>query len=339
MLDKLYKNKRVVVFGGTGFFGSHLCGVLSKAGAQVVALGRNDWNLLDSIVPLKIANLLAESDYVFHLAGYNGGIGFNLKYPASIFAQNTIMGLNVLDACVQNGVPKVMSVVASCAYPENQFLTAHNQTTAGYITRRELMKESGFFDGEPNLSVACHGYAKRNLQLATKFFNQQFGLNAVCGCVTTLYGPGDSFDPERTKVMGSLIAKFVDAQEQKKEFVELWGDGSPLREFIYVQDAVYDLAYAAAWYEDSAVPLNVGCGQEINIASLAQIVASVVGYEGEIRWDASKPNGQMRKKLDSTKWNALWRQHMGEEKNVYHGLAWGIAITVDWYKEQRKCKS
>ena len=289
------REANVLITGAGGFFGQHLYDVLVEEygcrhvlGIQGVGRERPvlfcQYDLTD---PSQVEALFAEYyiDYVFHLAGYNGGIQFNLDFPADIFFRNTLMGLNLLDACRRHGVKKVVSVVASCAYGD----------------RRGTMTEKDFLRGRPNPSVACHGYAKRNLQLASSFYRSQYGLMAVCACPTTLYGPGDSFHPTRTKVMGGMIKRFVDAVDEGKQEVTCWGTGAALREFIFVRDAARLLVETLLHYEDSDQPLNLGTGQEVSIKQLAETVARCVEFRGTINWDTSKPDGQLRKRLNLTR--------------------------------------
>lgn len=294
----MLRKAKVLVTGGTGFLGQHLCRELDKYGAFTYSAGKG-LDLTWSPCVEQLFGHFSKPDYVFHLAGHNGGIAYNDAFPADIFFKNTIMGLNVLEACQRHKVKKVVSVVASCAYPEYGF---------GYLGGffpREIMEEHAFLDGETHASVACHGYAKRNLQLASSFYRKQYGLEAVCACPTTLYGPGDSYDPQRTKVMGGLIKRFVDAADNGSQSVTCWGTGSPMREFLYVEDAAKLLVETMLHYGDSDIPLNLGSGQEYSIKDTANMVASRVVFNGEIHWDSTKPDGQYRKRLDTTRMNEI----------------------------------
>lgn len=298
----MLKHSRVLVTGGTGFLGGHVVSALEGQGAIVYSPFRGNEefgvDLTDrGHVETMFANCLDAGplDYVFHLAGFNGGIQFNLDAPADIFRRNTMMALNVLDACHRWGVQKVVSVVASCAYPAE--LMRHTE----YQHETELMHEDIFLEDMPHPTVACHGYAKRNLQLVSQFYRQQYGLRAVCACPTTLYGPGDSYDPRRTKVMGGMVKRFVDAVDNGEQEVVCWGTGAPKREFLYVEDAAKLLLQVLEHYEDSTMPLNLGTGQELTVKEVAETVARGVMFFGRIGWDASRPDGQMRKRLDLTR--------------------------------------
>lgn len=327
MFEQL-RDKRVVVTGATGFLGGHIMRQLQNIGANAIPLGSDDWNLLyRREMTGQVCNSLRKTDLVIHLAGYNGGISFNAKNSADIFYENTVMGLNLLDACAEFEIPKVVSVVTSCAYP--------SLTNVGDFAR-EICREDDFLEGPPHDSVACHGYAKRNLQLASQFYRDQYDLCAVTCCLTTLYGPGDSFDPERTKVMGGLIERLMQAKRKGQSQFVGWGTGEARREFIYVEDAARDLLLAAIHYADSTSPLNVGTGTEISIRDLTKLVAQAVEYEGEISWDTSKPDGQMRKKLDTSRWSKMTEQY----SLTYTPLSEGLKKTVEWYKanhENRQC--
>ncbi len=320
----------VLVTGSTGFLGRHVCSLLREWGCRKVVGCSLRWHRDDGHVshqrvcdlthPTEVAKLfLAEGpfDFVFHLAGFNGGISFNLERPADIFRDNTMMALNVLDRCSLAKVGKVVSVVASCAYPNMEW---HGGCEA------EVMNEKYFLGSPPHDSVACHGYAKRNLQLATSFYKKQYGLNAVCVCPTTLYGPGDSFDTARTKVMGALIHKFTAAKRTCEQEVVVWGSGRPLREFLFVKDAARLIVESMEHYDNSDMPLNLGTGQEMSIAAVSSMVADAVGYSGRITFDTSKPDGQYRKRLDLTRMKEVFPDYLPLS------LGEGIRETVEWYR-------
>jgi GDP-L-fucose synthase len=300
------RSARVLVTGGNGFLGRHVCAALKAAGATVVIpqpRPEPNWLDLTNGKMLEMAFGNCGPDYVFHLAGYNGGIQFNADYPADIFVFNTTMAMNVLEACKTFKVKKVVSVVASCAYPEWEWCHYKDHGYRKYW--RDVMFEDDFLDGPPHDSVACHGYAKRNLQLASRFYRQQYGLAAVCACPTTLYGPGDSYDPARTKVMGAMVKRFCDAADSGEQEVTCWGTGKPMREFLYVEDAAKLLVQVLEHYDDSTLPLNLGTGQELTVKDVAETVARGVEFSGRIGWDASKPDGQSRKRLDLTRMKSI----------------------------------
>lgn len=342
-LQQLYR-KDVIVTGGNGFLGKHVCNWLRRLGAYPLVIGSNDWDMTQKVdAPAEIKRAFRHCHYAIHLAGFNGGIEFNRKYPADIFFANTVMGLNFLEHCAVFEVPKALMLVASCAYPASQ--------PAGQLCKlhgikehpTEVLVEDMFLQGESHDTVACHGYAKRNLQLAARFYNQQYDLNVSCACVTTLYGPGDSFDPERTKFVGGLVKRFVDAADNGDKEVTCWGSGNAKREIIYVDDAARDLLFALLAYENPRVPLNVGYGTELTIRQFAESIAEKAGYKGAIGWDTTKPDGQMRKKLDSKRWTDLLLNYHFKHTPAhayypptYTPFADGIAKTIAWYRENRE---
>lgn len=339
-MNSLY-GKRILVTGYTGFLGQHITEYLKNQNSHVlyprnyIGGGRLERTDLLNFEIVKGLFKAANPDVVLHLAGYNGGISFNLENPADIFFRNTVMGLNVLEAAKQNKIKKVVSIVASCAYPEEQWIDIPQRGSYDFFEMkkcvdRQTCPEDEFFKGPIHDSVAPHGYAKRNLQLASKFYNQQYGLNAVCLCPTTLYGPGDTYDLSRTKVMGALVKKIVDAKQQNLPELVMYGSGAAKREFIYVKDAAQLICEAAPLYNDSSIPLNIGSGQEIQIKDLVELISKIVGYSGTIKWDISKPDGQLRKKLDSSKLENLLGESMKATFN-FTSLKDGIKETIQDY--------
>ncbi len=323
--------KNVFVTGHAGFLGRHLSRELARRGANVWCV--IDAELLDANFVDKFLSGLNPFDYMFHLAGWNGGIKFNQEQPARIFHDNTIMGLNVLQACMKHSVRKVVSIVASCAYPEFEWVAERNWDGDISAQAKAFMCEEEFLDGPPHDSVACHGYAKRNLQLASKFYREQYGLNAVCVCPTTLFGPGDSIDPQRTKVLMAVVKKVVDAKRNNADSITFWGTGSPMREFLYVEDAAKLITQAAMDYNDSSMPLNLGTGQEFSIRELVEKVVAAVGYEGSVNWDSSQPDGQMRKRLVLDRMTRI----LGPFTPTPFDEA--LKKTIDWYTHEPVPKS
>ena len=327
--DLVKKNKRVLVTGATGFLGSHLMEILPKYGYQATVF---DYEMLNYENILSFFEQHDKFNYAIHCAGYNGGIEFNRQKPFDIFYQNTVIGLNLLNACVGR-VDKVVSIVASCAYP---FAEPVEDADAFVYRTKEIMKEHCFLDDNPHPSVACHGYAKRNLQLASYYAKTQHNLNAICVCPTTLYGKGDSFLPEKTKVMGAMVKRFVDAVHNKDKEVVIWGSGKPLREFLYVEDAANLIVLAMEKYNDSQYPLNLGSGQEMSIRALAEMMAALTGFDGKIAFDISREDGQYRKRLDLTKMHEVLfgdcEYEMGGCGYGYTPLSVGIKRTIDYYR-------
>lgn len=285
--------KKVFVTGGFGFLGKYVVKQLENFGALV-------WTAPHGILPLNGMDFLnkkdcdiavRDADYVFHLAGHNFGIKGNIESPADIFYQNSVMGLQIIDSCYRLGVKKLVSVVASCAYnPGPYWMGEEKGFEEGYCD------EPDFLNGTPHESVEGHGYAKRNIQIASLLYKRQHGCNFVTACPTTLYGPGDKFGPD-SKVLGSLVRRFVDAKDENAQSVTCWGTGKPRREFLYVEDCAKLLVGVLCKYNESRYPINLGTGHEFSIKELATLVAQRVGFSGEIIWDISKPDGEFRKLL------------------------------------------
>jgi GDP-L-fucose synthase len=250
-------------------------------------------------------------DYVIHLASLNGNIEYNSKYPSSIFMETTEMALNVLRISQQFAVKKVVSAISSCAYPSNN-----------------ILRESEFFNGEPHGSIESHGFAKRYIVELSRQLYRQYGFISVGMCFNTAYGPHDNFNLNKTKVMASLIKRFVDAKKGGTEKVTLWGTGCPHREFIYADDVARMFGLVLEKYSDPFYPINVGCGKDISIRELATLVADEVGYTGNVVFDTSKPDGQVKKLLCNEK----MEKHFGPQS--FTSLHEGIRKTVDWYESE-----
>ena len=306
------KNKKVIVTGGMGFLGSSICKKLEDKKAIPIPVKSEEVNLLN---PEALIQFMAacKPEYCIHAAGYNGGIEFNRMYPADIFYSNTIMGLNVHYACQYMSVKKVLSIMTSCAYPD---------------TGMEVLKEDTFWEGLPNKTIRAHGIAKRTLQTASEAYNDQYDLNAATVCVTNLYGPKDTFNLVRTKVVGALIRKFVEALEND-ETVECWGTGAPMREFMYVDDAAEAIIQALQKYDDPTQPLNIGTGKDISIKDLVDYIVEATGFKGGVNWNTDKPDGQMKKLLDTTRMSQYVDMNPIDVKE-------GIKKTVEWYRGHKK---
>jgi len=302
------KGSKVLVTGGEGFLGTAICKKLKAHEAEPVILKHAEVNLhdLQAIIHFLTVNPV---DYCIHAAGYNGGIEFNRMYPADILFSNTVMGLNLHHACEWANVKKVLSIMTSCAYPD---------------TGMDLLKEETFWDGQPNKTIRAHGIAKRTLQTAAEAYNDQYELNAATVCVTNLYGPHDTFDLVRTKVVGALVRKFVEAHLDGNDTVECWGTGAPMREFMYVDDAAEAIIQALQKYNDCTTPLNIGTGKDISIKQLVEYIVKALKYEGEVFWNTDKPDGQMKKLLDTSRMKEFVNLDPIEVEK-------GIRKTVQWY--------
>lgn len=307
------KNKNIIVTGPKSMIGRSVIKLLKKREANVWPLSHEEVNLLDQDETFKVINNI-NADYCLHLAGFNGNIRFNSIYPADIFFKTTQMGLNVLYACAENGVAKTVSVLSSC----------------GYRAGEEPLKEEDFLNGEPDESTEAHAYGKRDLLIYSKLLHKQLDYNAVCSIFNTTYGPYDSFDLNKTKVVGSLIKKFVDAVEDGADEVECWGTGNPRRELIYCDDAAEGIIQTLEKYNDPTKPLNIGFNEDIKLQELSQKIADAANFKGKILWDLSRPDGVSRKLLDSSRmkdFNITINQTP---------LEVGLKNTIEFYKEQNK---
>jgi GDP-L-fucose synthase len=305
---------KIAVFGATSWLAKFLLPLfkepVDKFGytkAEVHLLGPDCTHYRDLVNG--VPKLPARYDLVINLSGYNGGISLNLQKPYDLFYRNTLMNLNLIEACVRTGVGKLVSLVASCAYPD-----------CG-----DELKEEAFLQNCPNPSVMGHAYAKRNLQLASMMAHKQYGLKAVCLCPSTPYGPQGSIDESKEKVLNGLILRFLKAKK-KNEKITIWGTGKPLREFIYIEDLAQLIYKAAFIYEDCTRPLNLGNGAEYSINALVEQVRQGTGYLGDIIWDETKPDGQFRKKLNTKK----MKQFLGDFP--FTSLQNGIQKTVEYYE-------
>jgi GDP-L-fucose synthase len=296
---------RVVVTGGGGFLGSHLVERLEADGHDVVVARRRDYDL----TRYEDAERLFEEarpELVFHLAAEVGGIGANRANPGRYWYANLVMGAHVLELSRLAGVEKLVVTGTVCAYPK---LTP------------VPFSEDDLWNGYPEETNAPYGVAKKSVLVGAQAYREQYGLDAVYLLPANLYGPRDNFDLETSHVIPALIRKMVDATDE----VVLWGDGSPTREFLYVDDCVEGLVLAAARY-DGGEPVNLGTGVETSIRELAETIADLTGFEGELRWDTSMPNGQPRRRLDASRARELF----GFEARTR--LRDGLARTVDWYR-------
>jgi GDP-L-fucose synthase len=299
---------RVLVTGGGGFLGSHLVERLEKEGHDVVAARSADYDLTSME---ETARMFADSEpeRVFHLAAEVGGIGANRANPGRYWYANLMMGAHVLEQARIRETPKLVIVGTVCAYPKFAPIP---------------FSENDLWDGYPEETNAPYGVAKKTVLVGAQAYREQYGVNAVFLLPTNLYGPRDNFDLETSHVIPALIRKMLDSEDE----VVLWGDGSPTREFLYVEDCVEGLVLAADRY-DGPEPVNLGAGKEISIRELAELVADVTGFEGRITWDETKPGGQPRRSVDATRARKLF----GFEART--PLRDGIERTVAWYRSAR----
>ncbi len=312
-MSDYWDGKRIWITGGTGFLGRALQrNLASRARAEVSATGSKDGNLTDRSAVLRLLSEI-RPDVVIHLAAVVGGIGANMAHPAEFFYQNLMMGTQLMHESWRAGVEKFVAIGTICAYPK--------------FTPTPF-REQDLWNGYPEETNAPYGLAKKMLLVQAQAYRQQYGWNAIYLLPVNLYGPGDNFDPASSHVIPALIKKFVDAQESRIDHVVAWGDGSPTREFLYVDDAAEGILAATELY-DKPDPVNLGSGMEISIKDLTETIARHVGFKGEICWDTTKPNGQPRRLLDIGRAEREFgfRAQMDFEE--------GLRRTVEWYREQR----
>lgn len=302
---------RVVVTGGAGFVGSHLVEQLRQRGDEVFVPRRKDYDLTTMEDTARLF-ADAEPELVFHLAAEVGGIGANRANPGRYWYANLMMGAHILEQTRLHETPKLVIAGTICAYPKFAPIP---------------FKEDDLWNGYPEETNAPYGVAKKAVLVGAQAYRAQYGVNAVFLLPVNLYGPRDNFDLETSHVIPALIRKMVEAERTGADEIVLWGDGSPTREFLYVDDCVRGLLLAADRYDGDA-PVNLGTGEEITIRGLANLVRDATGYRGEIVWDTSRPNGQPRRKLDTSRAAELF----GFEAEVL--LAEGIPRTVAWYRSQ-----
>ena len=305
-----WSDKRVVVTGGAGFLGSFLVERLRAKDCRAVVVPRSkDYDLVEMDA---VRRLYADAkpDVVIHLAARVGGIGANQANPGRFFYDNLMMGTQLIEVGRQLGIKKFVAIGTICAYPKYAPIP---------------FKEDDLWAGYPEETNAPYGLAKKMMLVQSQAYRQQYGFNSIVLFPVNLYGPRDNFDLETSHVIPALIRKCAEAQQNGKPEIVLWGDGTPTREFLYVEDAAEGILLAAEQYNDSR-PLNLGTGEELSIKTLAGIIAAEVGFHGRILWDPTKPNGQPRRCLDVSR----IKQTIGFQPT--HSLRDGLKKTIQWYR-------
>ena len=311
MNQKAWDQTRVVVTGGAGFLGSFVVDRLRARGCREIFVPRSaDYDLRDRDAIVRLYET-ARPDIVLHLAAVVGGIGANRDNPGRFFYDNAIMGLQLIELARQMGVQKFVATGTICAYPKFTPIPFH---------------EDDLWNGYPEETNAPYGLAKKMMLTQLQAYRQQYGFSGIYLLPVNLYGPRDNFDLHTSHVIPALIRKCAEAVREGRSEITLWGDGTPTREFLYVEDAAEGVLMAAEHY-DGPLPVNLGTGVEITIADLAHLIAAEMGFEGEIVWDTSKPNGQPRRCLDVTRAKELF----GFEAAC--DLSRGLARTVAWFRQ------
>ena len=311
--ENFWQSKRVCVTGGAGFLGKVVVRKLQERGVEDIFIPQiEDYNLVD----LRDINRMladAKADLIIHLAAQVGGIGANLEHPAEFFYNNLMMGVQLMHRAWETGVGKFVAIGTICAYPKFTPVP---------------FKEENLWDGYPEETNAPYGLAKKMLLVQAQSYRQQYGYNALFLLPVNLYGPGDNFNPQSSHVIPALIRKCIEAQEAGRDEIVVWGDGSPTREFLYVEDAAEGILLASEKYNESD-PVNLGAGSEISIKDLVEIIANKTGFSGKLVWDTTKPNGQPRRKLDT----ARAYQRFGFKAQM--SFEEGMGHTIKWFRENR----
>ena len=309
-----WAEKKICVTGGAGFLGTHLQEELRQRGAEQLFIPTIEE--YDLVKGEDIQRMLDDSDpdIIIHLAAHVGGIGANRAHPAEFFYDNLMMGVQLMHQAYEAGVEKFVAIGTVCAYPKFTLVP---------------FSEADLWKGYPEETNAPYGLAKKMLLVQSQAYRDQYGFNSIFLLPVNLYGPGDNFDPRSSHVIPALIRKCIEAQESGEDHIVVWGDGSPTREFIYVEDAARAIALATARYNKSE-PVNVGSGFEISIKDLVEKIARMTGFTGDLVWDTSKPNGQPRRALDTSR----AKQEFGFEART--DFDEGLQATINWYRQHRK---
>jgi GDP-L-fucose synthase len=309
-----WAGKRITVTGGAGFLGKHLVKRLESYGATVFVPRQRDFNLITLDGCLRCL-LEKPCEMLFHTAAYYGGIGINQSEPAKLYYSNLVMGANLMEAARLAGVAKVVNIGTACSYP-------------GYLEGH--LKEKDLWSGPCHASVVNYGLTKKMLAVQGEAYKKQYDLDSIHLILTNLYGPGDSYNTERSHVVAALVRKWVEAETTQAPSIEVWGTGKPIREFIYVEDCADAIVLAGEKYWDVTCPLNIGTGIGTSIRELAETINGVTHYRGKIEWNADKPDGARMKVLDVTRMKQFldgWAPPTD--------LQSGLAKTITWYRANK----
>jgi len=307
-------DRRILVTGGAGFLGTQVVKKLKESGCRNIFVPRSkDYNLVE-MEAVKRLYRDAKPDIVIHLAAKVGGIGANMKNPGSFFYENLMMGIQMMEQGRLFGVEKFVAIGTVCAYPK---------------TIPIPFKEEELWNGYPEETNAPYGLAKKMLLVQSQSYRQQYGFNSIYLLPVNLYGPGDNFDPEYSHVIPALIEKVFHAMDIGEKRIVVWGTGKATREFLYVEDAAEGIVLATEKY-NKAEPVNLGAGFEISIKNLVELICELTGFDGEIEWDTSKPDGQPRRCLDT---NKAKREFGFEVRTPFRE---GLKKTIEWYRTNRE---
>ena len=317
--NHFWQGKRVIVTGGLGFLGSFVTEKLKQRGAiDIITPRMEEYDLTDRdairrLFETTMKGIDPQDLLIIHLAAHVGGIGANREHPAEFFYDNLIMGVELMHQAWLNGVGKFTAIGTVCAYPKFTPVP---------------FKEEDLWLGYPEETNAPYGLAKKMLLVQSQAYRQQYGFNSIYLLPVNLYGPRDNFNPASSHVIPALIRKSIEAQERGDKEMIAWGDGSPTREFLYVEDAADAIITASEKYNDSE-PVNLGSGYEISIKDLTETIIRLTGFQGRLVWDSTKPNGQPRRGLDTSRADKFfgWRAKMDFEE--------GLKRTIQWFRDNR----
>lgn len=302
-----WNNKKILVTGGSGFLGSRVVKLLEEKNANVIVPKSNECDLR---LRENCEKITTNIDYVFHLAANVGGIGLNQEKPGELFYDNLVMGVHLMEESRKNNILKFVALGTICSYPKFTPLP---------------FSEKSIWDGYPEETNAPYGLAKKMLLVQSQAYRQQYDFHAITIFPTNLYGPNDNFDEISSHVIPAIIKKVFDAKRNNQNFISLWGDGTPTRDFLYVDDAASGLVLAAEKY-DKPDPINLGSGIEISIQKLAEKILNLMNVDFEIKWELDKPNGQPRRCVDI----AMAKREIDFKPQI--SLDDGLKHTIDWYK-------